>query len=1071
MREACLGAYAHQDVPFERLVEEVSPRRSLTHTPLFQVMFALQNESAIELEAPGLKLSSFGVKNEAAKFDLTLTLTASANGLAAEFSYQSELFDAGRIGRMWRHYVRVLEELTARPEQRLSEVEILTPGERLQQLLEWNETAREYPSELIHETFAAQAARMPRAVALVAGEQSVTYEELNALAELSATCLRQQGVRRGALVGVLMERSVEMVVALLGVLKAGAAYVPLDPSYPRERLAYMLKDSGACLLVTQRRLLDAGVLDAGATALPPVICLDGNWDELRAQVSTVSETPTLNDRPCGDDLAYVIYTSGSTGQPKGAAITHRGIRNHMCWMQENFPLDATHCVLQKTPFGFDASVWEFYAPLMSGARLVLARPGGHQDPSYLIETIDRHQVTTLQLVPSALRLLLEENALAQCTSLQRVFCGGEELTPDLQQRFYRLLPTAKLYNLYGPTEATIDATSHPCDATQQKVPIGRPVANTQIYILDRHLRPVPVGVPGELYIAGDGLARGYLNRPELTAERFLPDPFGAAGGRLYRTGDRARFLSDGSIEYLGRVDYQVKVRGFRIELGEVEAALAAHPQVNEAVVVAREDEAGDKQLVAYLIADQATAVFVESRELRAFLKEQLPDYMIPVHYVWLESFPLTPNGKVDRKALPAPDKTESASFGGYIAPQTPVQELLAGIWEGVLKVERVGITDNFFELGGHSLLAMLLASRVHEAFGVEVPLRTLFEEPTVTALATAVETALRVDVEQGTQTESAPPPLVRFEQPPGEEQTEQRELPLSYAQQRLWFIDQLEPESAAYNIPAAVRLTGEVDVAALERAIGEVVRRHEVLRTSFAMRAGEPVQVIHAAPAMTLPLTDISHLVREEREREAGRLAAEEAARPFNLGVWPLVRAELLKMGEDEHVLLLTMHHIVSDGWSFSVLIKEVSTLYAAYVKGEESPLAELPVQYADYARWQREWLTGEVLDRQVAYWREQLRGVPETLELPTDRVRAGESSHRGGTVRVQLEAGLTRRLKETSRREGVTLYMLLLAAFQTLLSKYSGQEEVVVGSPIAGRTRREVEGLIGFFVNTLALR
>ncbi|HEX8459415.1 MAG TPA: amino acid adenylation domain-containing protein, partial [Pyrinomonadaceae bacterium] len=539
VREVCLGAYAHQDVPFERLVEEVAPRRSLTHTPLFQVMFALQNESATELEAPGLKLSSFGMKNEAAKFDLTLTLTAGANALAAEFSYQSDLFEAGRIERMWRHYVRVLEELTERPGQRLSEVEILTPGERLQQLREWNETAREYPSELIHESFAEQAARTPGAVALVAGDVSVTYGELDALAELSATCLRLRGAHAGALVGVLMERSVEMVVALLGVLKAGAAYVPLDPSYPRERLTYMLEDSRACLLLTQRRLLDARVLDAGAAALPPVLCLDGDWNELRTHVSAMSGTLVANDKPCGDDLAYVIYTSGSTGQPKGAAIPHRAIRNHMHWMQENFPLDSSHCVLQKTPFGFDASVWEFYAPLLSGARLVLARPGGHQDPSYLIETIRRHQVTTLQLVPSALRLLLEERGLGECTSLQRVFCGGEELTPDLQQRFHRLLPAAKLYNLYGPTEATIDATSHPCDATEHKVPIGRPIANTQVYILDRHLRPVPAGIAGELYIAGDGLARGYLNQPELTAERFLPDPFGTAGGRLYRTGDRA----------------------------------------------------------------------------------------------------------------------------------------------------------------------------------------------------------------------------------------------------------------------------------------------------------------------------------------------------------------------------------------------------------------------------------------------------------------------------------------------------------------------------------------------------
>ncbi|HEV2799878.1 MAG TPA: condensation domain-containing protein [Pyrinomonadaceae bacterium] len=684
-----------------------------------------------------------------------------------------------------------------------------------------------------------------------------------------------------------------------------------------------------------------------------------------------------------------------------------------------------------------------------------------------MELIKSEEVTTLHFVPSMLGVFLAEGGVSECRSIRQVMASGEALTAELVRRCYERMPQVRLHNLYGPTEAAVDVTAWECvREAGEVVPIGRPIANTQIYILDADLHPVPVGVAGELYIAGAGLARGYLNRPELTAERFLPDPFGAAGGRLYRTGDRARFLSDGSIEYLGRVDYQVKVRGFRIELGEVEAALAAHPQVNEAVVVAREDEEGDRRLVAYLVAAVESIGGVEKanvaarvKELRAHLAQRLPDYMIPAHYVWLENLPLTPNGKVDRRALPAPDKAGDES--GFVAPCTPVEEIVAGLFAAVLKVERVGLYDNFFELGGHSLLATQLTSRVREAFGVEVPLRTLFEEPTVSALAATIETE-RVKSDAG---RSEMPPLVRSER------GEAGEAALSYAQQRLWFLDQLEPGNVMFNLFQAARLSGELDVAAFERAVNEVVRRHESLRTTFEAHAGAGVQVIHPPQPLALDVMQLSHLPEAERVTEARRLALEEARRPFDLQRGPLARVSLLKLADDEHVLLCTMHHIISDGWSLSVLVKEVATLYAAYVEGEESPLEELPVQYADYARWQREWLTGEVLDRQVAYWREQLSGAPETLELPTDRPRPEVQTHAGEKYPLAFSKALTEDLKALSRRENVTLFMTLVAAFQTLLQHHTGREDIVIGTDDANRTHGKTENLIGFFINQLVLR
>ncbi|HYH82332.1 MAG TPA: condensation domain-containing protein, partial [Longimicrobium sp.] len=620
------------------------------------------------------------------------------------------------------------------------------------------------------------------------------------------------------------------------------------------------------------------------------------------------------------------------------------------------------------------------------------------------------------------------------------------------QALYALGTVEKVGNLYGPSEDTTYSTYSVVAKGADRVLVGRPVANTRAYVLDAGLRPVPVGVAGELYLAGDGLSRGYAARPGLTAERFLPDPFGAAGSRMYRVMDRVRWTAEGELQYFGRTDFQVKVRGFRIEPGEIESVLLEHPSVRQAVVVAREDEPGGKRLVAYVVAEAGAEVPVPP--LRAHLSRRLPDYMVPGAFVALDALPLTPNGKVDRRALPAPERV--AAQHAYVAPRTATEEVLAEIWSVVLGVERVGVHDGFFDLGGHSLLATRLVSRVRAAFHVELPLRAVFEAQTVAELAPRVE-ALR-----GMAAEA--PPVVPVPRDGA--------LPLSFAQQRLWFIDRLEPESAAYNLPVALRLRGELEPAGLAWALAEVVRRHEVLRTTFGIDAeGEPVQVVHDPAPARLPIVDLSGLGEAEREAWVERLSNEEAARPFDLARDPVLRCALLRLGEADAVVLFTLHHIASDGWSMEILQREVTALYDAWARGEDAGLPELAVQYADYAVWQRRWLEGEVLERQVAYWRNRLGGAPAVLELPLDHPRTAATGGRGASRGFSLSPELSRAVRELGRREGATLYMTLLAAWQALLARYGAGDDVVVGTPVAGRTRLETEGLIGFFVNTLVIR
>jgi amino acid adenylation domain-containing protein len=1006
------------------------------------------------------------------------------------------LFETATIERLAAHFQSLLAGIVRAPEQRLSLLPLLTEAERSVVLTEWSGETREFARDrCVHELFAEQAARTPDAVAVVYEDQQLTYRELNDRANQLAHYLQTLGVGPDSLVGICVERSIEMMVGLLGVMKAGGAYVPLDPQYPVDRLAFMLADAGVAVLLTQQHLTRKQASDADRTAaervhLPQqVVYLDSSW----ALISTgSSDNPVARVSPA--NLAYVIYTSGSTGRPKGVMVSHAALLNFLTDMQQCPGLQAADTLLSVTTLSFDIAGLELFLPLIAGARVVIAGGEATADPTALMTLLAEHAVTVMQATPATWRMLIE--AGWEGADELRVLCGGEALSVALADQL--AVRGGEVWNLYGPTETTIWSARWPVKkqplATHiQSVLIGKPIANTQCYVLDAEMGLAPVGVSGELYIGGDGLARGYFKRPELTAERFVPDPHSTTpGARLYRTGDVVRWRDEGDLEYVRRADQQVKLRGFRIELGEIEAALGEHETVGQSVVVLR-DESGDKRLVAYVVpanstraaeVDAGLALTAKSAgpatendewsandarpakaanvregaaaEWRQHLRERLPEYMVPAAFVVLDHMPLTPNGKVDRKRLPAPELDRQQLEKQYVGPRTVIEDVVAGIWQEALALERVGVHDNFFELGGHSLLATRLISRIRLAFNVELPLRTLFEFPTVAGFAACVES------ERPAERLVLGPPLRRVER--------DQELPLSFAQQRLWFLDQLEPESAAYNMPAAVRLSGRLEPVVLGEALNEVVRRHEVLRTSFVNVDGKPVQLI--APSLDLPfaVVDLSSLPATEREREVLRLVREEAQRPFKLNTGPLLRAGLLRLGDDEHVLLVTMHHIISDGWSLRVLVKEVATLYEAFAAGQSSPLPELAIQYADYAVWQQTWLSGEVLDQQLDYWQQQLAGA-EILELPTDHERPPVQSYAGAHYDFAIAPEVATGLSRWSQREGVTLFMTLLAAFQALLHRYTGQDDISIGTPVAGRTRLETEALIGFFVNTLVLR
>ncbi|MDF5728544.1 MAG: amino acid adenylation domain-containing protein [Rhizonema sp. PD38] len=1097
IREMALSAYAHQDLPFEMLVEALQPERDLSHTPLFQVMFVLLNAPMSQLELTELSVSSLPIEITTAKFDLTLSMENTPGGLFGWWEYNTDLFDSSTIERMTGHFVTLLEAIVANPQERISQLPMLTASEQQQLLVEWNDTQVDYAfDKCIHQLFEDQVQRTPDAVAVVFENQQLTYHELNCRANQLAHYLRSLGVGADVLVGICVERSSEMVVGLLGILKAGGAYVPLDPEYPQERLRFILEDAQVSVLLSQHHLVEK---------LPEcqaqLISLDTNWQmisqlpqenpislrvrQFRLDGNRPSGSPVPHrdgnrqdggwshqDSNCLTDvqasnLVYVIYTSGSTGQPKGVQISHKSVSNFLSAMQQCPGITKQDTLLAITTISFDIAALEIFLPITVGASMVIARRDVTLDGKELFDLLVKSKVTIMQATPATWRLLLDSNF--QSSNL-KILCGGEALPWDIVNKL--LARSSSMWNLYGPTETTIWSSVCQLESNESLISIGRPISNTQIYILDQNLQLVPIGVPGELYIGGVSLARGYLNRSELTQEKFIPNPFVGGRGeteyqssnseRLYKTGDLARYLADGNIEYLGRIDNQVKMRGFRIELGEIEAALSQHKDVQTSVVIVREDNESDKRLIGYIVTQPEQTPTIS--QVRSFLKSKLPEYMVPSTIVILESLPLTPNGKVNRRALPAPEPN-SELLEKYVAPRTPIEEILALIWQQVLKVELVGRHDNFFTLGGHSLLATQLVSRIRTNLVVEMPLRELFAAPTIAQLAPLIQQLQQQDLEL-----AAPPILKR---------AENTELPLSYAQQRLWFLNQFEPNSASYNIPFGLRLVGTVNIAVLEQSLIEIIHRHEVLRTNFFTVDGKPLQIIQTQTNWTVTVVELQDLPWREQEITAQKLVQQQAIKPFNLESEALIRATLVVLSPTELWLLVCMHHVVSDGWSIGVFVQELEALYNAYAQSQPSlrdatrgtPLLPLPIQYADFAFWQRQWLVGEVLNSKLSYWKQQLANAPTFLPLPTDRPRPAVQTFNGAHQEFTLSVGLTQKLLKLSHKLGCTLFMTLLGAYNTLLYRYTGLEDILVGTPIANRDRTETERLIGFFVNTLVMR
>ncbi|MEU0677204.1 amino acid adenylation domain-containing protein [Streptomyces sp. NPDC006172] len=1053
VRRVSLDAYDQQEVPFDRLVEHLSPERSGDMNPLVQVMFAAASDETAALRLPGVGVETMTCDFGASLFDLSVFVSEGADRCTGSLVADTDLFDPATAELLLGHYLELLSAAVDDPDRPLAE---LLPGDdsAARLVADGHGTVREdlapaTPGEL----FAAQVVRSPDATAVACGDDRLTYAELDARSDGLAARLRAAGVGRETPVALLMDRSVHVPVAMLAVLKAGGAYVPLNPAFPVRRLHWMLERTGARLLLT-----DAALAGHEAVAGSPVPVLDATEDPAidtagPARPDAVVCTP---DRPDAvvctpDQLAYVMYTSGSTGEPKGIGVT----QGNIAALARDAAFGAAHRrVLAHSPLAFDASTYEVWTPLLTGGTTVMAPPG-RIGADTLARLVREHRITALFLTAALFDLVVEER-VELLTELREVWTGGEAASPVSFRRALEAAPGTVLVNVYGPTETTTFATAHRLEAGAEpagRVPIGSALDDTRLYVLDERGRPVPEGAVGELCVGGTGVARGYLGRPGLTADRFAVDPYGPPGARMYRTGDLARRRPDGTVDYLGRADQQVKIRGFRIEPGEVEAELTRCPGVGRAAVVVREDTPGEPCLVAYVVAAPGADVVPE--ELHRALTDRLPAYMLPAAIVPVPGLPTTPNGKLDRRALPAPGE-QALRRAEFAEPRTETERLAAEVWGEVLGTGRVGRHDDFFALGGHSLRATRTVSRLGVRLGAEVPLRLLFEHPVLERFAAALD-ALRLDAPDAVADRVVPRPAGST-------------APLSFAQQRLWFLDQLQPGRPDYNIPVAVRLEGALDADALLDALRAVVARHEVLRSRLTEGADGPVQLVEPAEVFEPILTDLDGLPPDGARSRALGLAHADAAAPFDLTRAPLLRARLVRVHAEEHLLVLVLHHTVGDGWSMPVLWRELSDGYAALRRGERPAPPALPVQYGDYAHWQQRRLAEGAADRGIAHWRERLAGLP-ALELPTDRPRPHTRTGAGGVLTFELPPELAGRLGALARGEGGTLFMVLLAGFQSLLARWTGQHDLAVGSPVAGRDRTELEPLIGFFVNTLVLR
>jgi amino acid adenylation domain-containing protein len=1035
IKQVTLDGYDHQDLPFEKLVDELGLERSLSHHPIFQVAFGFQNETQEKLEIKGLTLTPLKWENTTTLFDLSLIFRETSQGLIGEWEYATDLFAATTIQRMVRHFALLLKQIIENPNQPIDNLSLLTEDE-YQQLQNWNQTKTEYsPNQTLVNLFEQQVRKNPDRPAVVFASQQLTYQQLNQKAnQVAHYLIENYQIQPDTLIGICVDRSLEMIIGVLGILKAGAAYLPIDPNYPQERIKFLLEDSGTSVLLIQNHLKDKLTINSLKSS---IICLDEDTFN-----SSLIDNPHLQISP--ENLAYVIYTSGSTGRPKGVMIEHQAIVNLSLAWAETFQIRNHSRLLQFGSFSFDLSIGEIATTFVTGACLYLAEQETLLSSQSLVDFLTNHKITHSFLPPSALSILPK----ASFPDLQCLAVGGEVCPAELVNQWGK---ERHFYNCYGPTESTVTAAIYLCQPNGKKPLIGKPISNLRIYILDANNQLLPPGIPGELCIAGLGLARGYWNRPDLTDAKFIKVKLFNQTERIYKTGDLARWNFDGNLEYLGRIDEQVKLRGFRIELGEIESILLQHFLVKEAVVILHESD-NHPRIIAYITAtDKSLGLGIQ---LKDYLKIHLPNYMIPSQIIVLDHLPVTANGKLDRKALPIPNTAISPDGE---KPVTTTEELLAIIWGSLLKATSVGRSDNFFELGGHSLLATQLVTRIRDSFSVELSVRQVFEQSVLSELAREIDKA----------TVSVVLPVIA-------PQAENEPKTLSFAQSRLWFLAQLEGQgiSATYNMPIAFQLDGNLNVEALRQSLTYLLQRHTILRTCFPAVEGQPQVVVkNVEDIEVLTITNLQKLNPQIQEETVQNLVNLHAKEPFNLNTSPLFKAQVLQLGEQKNVLLINMHHIISDGWSMGVFKREWEQAYTAFVIGKTPNLSPLPIQYSDYAAWQRSWLQGEILSTQENYWKQQLGDAPRLLDLPTDYPRPAQQSYRGGREEYQLSLELTEKLKIMSQKQGVSLFMLLLTAFNILLYRYSRQTDLCVGSAIANRTHSYTENLIGFFVNTLVLR
>ena len=1050
VRETCLEAYSHQDLPFEKLVEALQPVRDPSRHPLFQVMFQVFTKETTSLSLPGLHITQETISPETSQFDLNCTLQEHSGSYRGTLEFNADVFSLNTMEQLITHYQQFLQSVITNPNHQVNTISLLTDTEQRKILVEWNPfSSHEENSTLcLHQLIDSQVSRTPESIALVHETDQLTYAALAEKVNQLAHWLREHGIGPDVRVGICLERGLELISSLLGILKSGGAYVALDPTSPANRLHLMLRDAAVTMILTSTALRDKLATDlryseAIEAKKIRVIAVDAPWPDVDFK-QTLSPEPVV--RP--ENLAYVLYTSGSTGQPKGVAIQHRSAVALVHWAQKHFLPEELSGVLASTSICFDLSVFELFVPLSSGGTVVLA------ENALALPTLPMaNQVTLINSVPSAAKELLRLRGIP--SSVQVINLAGEPLRTELADQIYAIPSIKKVYDLYGPSETTTYST---VALRSQKGPetIGRPITKDQVYVMDSIQHLLPAGVEGEMLIGGEGIARGYQNNPALTAQKFIPHPYSAIpGARLYRSGDMAKHRTDGTLSYIGRQDHQVKLRGFRIECGEIETTLISHPSIQEAIVLCRENKPGDKTLVSYVVPTENDPP--SQVEISTWVKHALPDYMLPSIFIILKAFPLTPNGKIDRKALPAPDQTHRTGNATCVHPRTPFEELVANIWHDILKINQISVHDNFFELGGHSLLATQVVARLRPLSSTTLSLRTFFDRPTIAELSATIQASDSLPASSSgqllcPQKQEGPPPL-------------------SFAQQRLLFLEQWEPGNIAYLLPYAWRLTGPLQISALEASLTALAARHESLRTSVALIDGQPVQIIAPCRPVTLDFQDLTSFSAAKCEEHVQSSIHNEQRKPFDLTSRPLWRGQLLSLGPEEHIFLLTFHHLITDGWSMGLFFRELQTLYSAQVTGDSPSFPASPLHYTDFAIWQREWLQGDELERQLTYWRTELADAPTSLDLPTDFQRPPQVSYRGKHISFSLPAQLTQALNMLSRQKGVTLFMTLLAAFQILLFRYTSQWDILIGTPIAGRTHTELEGIIGFFVNTLVVR